>query len=321
MSDRARQVRLGLANSLNFLAKQALERRAEEERTQALQRKAQADAVDAGNKLRYQAALDSYKGGNYGALSGITDIARTGNINALSDIAAPDVDAIRNRMNAKDFLPNLLQHDQNDAATDVISKIPGLENIRLGITPKQQGEIDVLGARKLKIETDRKIAEAYKEKKILHLEMLTKAADARLKEIEERTEKARRKGTIDDDFINDAQSSLDDLVSTLGAEEKSYLLDPASYADDEKKVLMPDIQLKLQDTHARLEKARKKREAIADYRFNQLPSAISAERRIPMRDYEAPRQTPEQFRQELMQNLLRGVNPVAPQTAKPKLEY
>lgn len=321
MSDRARQVRLGLANSLNFLAKQALERRAEEERTQALQRKAQADAVADSDKQRYQAALDLAKLGNLGAQGGLQDYARTGNLGALSNIGEFDKTAAQSRMNAKDFLDTLLQREQPDAATQVAQQVPGMENIRLGITPRQQGELDILGARKLKIDTDRQIAEAYKEKKILHLEMLTKAADARLKEIEQRTEKARRKGAIDDDFINDTQSSLDDLVSTLGAEEKSYLNNPASYADDEMKVLLPDIQLKLQDTHARLEKARRKREAIADYRFNQLPSAISAERRIPMRDYEAPRQTPEQFRQELMQNLLRGVNPVAPQTAKPKLEY
>lgn len=321
MADRDRQLRMGLAQSLNFLAKQALERRAEEEKTQLLQRKAQADAVDAGNKQRYQAALDLAKLGNLGAQGGLQDYARTGNLGALENIGEFDKAAAQSRMNAKDFLDTLLQREQPDAATDVARQVPGMENIRLGITPRQQGEIDILGARKLKIDTDRQIAEAYKQKKILHLEMLTKAADARLKEIEQRTEKARRKGAIDDDFINDAQDSFDDLVATLSAEEKSYLNNPASYADEEMKVLLPDIQLKLQDVHARLERASKKRDAIADYRFNQLPAAISASGRIPMRDYEAPRQAPGQFREQLMQNLLRGVNPVAPQTAKPKLIY
>lgn len=310
MSDRARQIRLGLANSLNFLAKQALERRAEEERTQLLQRKAQADAVADSDKQRYQAALDLAKLGNIGAQGGLQDYARTGNLGALENIGEFDKTAAQGRMNAKDFLDTLLQREQPDAATQVAQKVPGMENIRLGITPRQQGELDILGARKLKIETDRQIAEARKNAYVGHLEMLTKSAKAKLKQIEKETERAAGKGKVDDDHITATNKALDELESTIAGEIKQRLADPTSYADpDDQTTVLPDVRNKLQELYETYSDIRTKKKRIADYRVQQLPSAISAERRIPMRDYEAPRQTPEQFRQELMQNLLRGVTP------------
>lgn len=302
-SQRDIQLRRGLAKSLDFLTHQALARRAQEEQASAAQQRFAADSADAAEKQRYQAALDLAKLGNVGAQAGLQDYARTGDLgSALGSIGEFDQTAARNRGLAKDFVNDLLQREQIDAATSLAQSVPGMEGLRFTPPPRQQAQIDLLGAQKLKVDTDRQIVEARKNAYIGHLAALTKGANAKLKQIERETANAERKGKIDSDYIAETDKALSSLEDTIGREIKQRLDDPTSYTDPEYKTdVLPDVKTKLQELYETYSDIRARKQRIANYREGQLPFGTA-----PMQN--PPRQTVEQFRNQLMERLLpRGI--------------
>lgn len=321
-SERDQQLRRGLARSLDFITQQALARREQDASEQAAQRTAQAGAIDAANKQRYQAALDLAKLGNIGVQAGLHDYARTGNLGALEGIGEFDRTGAQARLNAKDFLDNLLQRDQLNAAGQVARQVPGMEGLRFAIPQKQQAEIDLLGARKLDVEAETRGNEAVRNARINQIDMLTKGAKAKLQQIQKETENLVRKGKVDDDYIDETGKALNSLEDTIAGEIKSRLDDPSSYDDPaEKTKVAPEVQVKLRDLYNAYEDIRARKKRIASYRESQTPAAISGGGKIPMRNAEPYEPYDEEFRRNLLNRLLQGTAPSAAQPTQQPLEW
>lgn len=241
------QIRRGLATGLSFFTAQELARQAAEREAQQIAAKMQAQQIADANKQRFQSALDLAKLGNFGAQGALQKYVQRGDANALEGIGTFDEDAARNYQLAKEFGLPLTKEEQFGPANELFKRL-GIQT-EVGTTPSQKSRIGSFDALTSLREMQAKTDEAVAANRILHLKALTKAANARTQEIQQRV----TKGKLTDADIGDHLNELQDTEAILADQLKAISSVPDFFDEngDVNKKYIPALQ-ELTSSHDRV---------------------------------------------------------------------